>query len=373
MRKRSIKDAPWYPMAVALCIAVVFYIILSHIGSVLMGIGTFIRFFRPVIFGCILAYIINPLSKLFKRKVFKRIKTENKSNLLSTTMTFIVVIAFLVFMMIVLIPQLAESAQTFSNNFDEYYESLNIMLNKVSIGGLKLDIKSIVGSSENAMLYVADFIGENMNKILDYSANAGKNIADWLIAFILSIYLLAEKGRIKAGLSRLLKALFSNEKYMKIVSFLRKSDDIFNRYIAFNLIDSLIIGSLNAIFMGVLGMEYTGLVSFVVGITNIIPTIGPIFGAVIGAFVLLMVKPTNALIFIIFTLILQTLDAYIIKPRLFGNSLGVSGLWVLVGIVVGGNMFGIVGILLAIPLIAIIDLIYNTYLLPWLENRRIGI
>ncbi|MCR5264069.1 MAG: AI-2E family transporter, partial [Clostridiales bacterium] len=84
----------------------------------------------------------------------------------------------------------------------------------------------------------------------------------------------------------------------------------------------------------------------------------------------LMVKPMHALIFLIFTLVLQTLDGYVIKPRLFGTSLGVSGLWILIAIMVFGGMFGVAGILLAIPAVAIIDLIYNSYLLPWLEKRR---
>ena len=126
------------------------------------------------------------------------------------------------------------------------------------------------------------------------------------------------------------------------------------------------------IFMNIAGMEYAGLVAFVVGITNFIPTVGPIIGTVIGAFVLFMVKPSHALVFIIFFAIVQTLDGYVLKPRLFGNSLGLSGLWVLVAIVVGGNMFGITGILIAIPVVAVIDLIYSTYLLPWLEKRRTG-
>lgn len=92
-------------------------------------------------------------------------------------------------------------------------------------------------------------------------------------------------------------------------------------------------------------------------------------GLVIGGFVLLIVNPVHALMFVIFTLILQLCDGYIIKPRLFGNSLGVSGLWILIGVIVGGNMFGVIGILLAVPCVAIMVLIYETYLLPGLEKR----
>jgi predicted PurR-regulated permease PerM len=181
---------------------------------------------------------------------------------------------------------------------------------------------------------------------------------------------MAEKRRLKAGALRLMRAVFNREKFNDVCIFLRKCDGILNRYIIFNLIDCFAVGIATAIFMTITGMEYVGLVSFVVGITNVIPTFGPVIGSVIAALVLLMVKPTHALIFLIFMLVLQTVDGYVLKPRLFGNSLGVSGMWILMGIVVGGNMFGVGGILLAIPAVAIIDFMYTNYILTRLEKKR---
>ena len=117
-------------------------------------------------------------------------------------------------------------------------------------------------------------------------------------------------------------------------------------------------------------MQYVGLVSVVVAVTNLIPTFGPIIGAVIGGFVLLLVNPIHALAFLVFTFILQALDGYVIKPKLFGDSLGISSLLILLAVIVGGNMFGVVGILLAIPFAAILDFMYKDYLLVSLEKRR---
>ena len=117
-------------------------------------------------------------------------------------------------------------------------------------------------------------------------------------------------------------------------------------------------------------MPYATLISVVVGVTNLAPTFGPILGGVIGAFILLLVNPWYSLWFLIFTLILQTCDGYVIKPKLFGETLGVSSLWILVCIIVGGRMFGVIGILLAIPIAAIIDFIFREYLIPWMHKRR---
>ena len=122
--------------------------------------------------------------------------------------------------------------------------------------------------------------------------------------------------------------------------------------------------------MAITQMQYVGLIAFVCGITNLSPSFGPVIGAVIGGFILLLVNPWHALMFLIFTGILQTLDGYVIKPKLFGDSLGVSGLLILISIVLFGNIFGIVGILLAIPLAAIFDFVYEEGILPLLEARR---
>jgi len=149
-----------------------------------------------------------------------------------------------------------------------------------------------------------------------------------------------------------------------------RCNNILVRYIVFSLLDGVIVGGANAVFMAICGMQYVGLVSVVCGVTNLIPSFGPVIGAVIGGFILLLVNPWHALMFLAFTAILQTLDGYVIKPKLFGDSLGVSGLLILCSIVLFGNIFGVVGILLAIPLAAIIDFTYEEGILPLLEMRR---
>ena len=117
-------------------------------------------------------------------------------------------------------------------------------------------------------------------------------------------------------------------------------------------------------------MPYIGFVSFVEAITNLIPTFGPIIGAVIGALILSLVELRFAIAFLVFTTVLQLSDGYLIKPKLFGNSLGVSSLWVLIGVIVGGRMIGVAGVLLAIPAVAIFDYLYKDYLLPHVDVKK---
>lgn len=368
MDKPKLRDRKWYPYAVAACIAVLLYVLLIRLPDVRKGIGKFIGYFRPVILGCVIAYIVNPLATLLSATMFRFIKKEKNRYTISCIVAFILVAALLVFSLMILIPQLISSIWTFIDNLDSYIESLGTWLEKIGLSKDLLDLDSIIGSSK-----VEDStktIMESASIVLSKSMSAGKGIARWLIAFMLAIYLLLAKGSLTKGAGRLIKAIFGEEKYAEITVFLTKSNDVFKRYIVFNLIDSAIIGALNFIFMMIMGMEYAGLITFVVALTNLIPTFGPLIGGAFGAFILLLVKPIHVLFFLGFTLLLQFLDAYFIKPKLFGDSLGVSGLWILIGVIVGGNMFGIVGILLSIPMVAILSFLYSRYLLPWLEKRH---
>ncbi len=369
MFRERLKKKAWYYNTVAACIAVLVYVLLSNIPGVMSAVRSFFGYFRPVTMGLIIAYIVNPLANFFANRIFLRVKPEKLRNGLSIFLAFFLVVLFLGFSLFILIPQLVDSVQLFASNLNTYIDSINQFLESWGVNRKALDLTNFISSSESLLDALAKIIQDNISNILSFSANAGKGLFRWVIAFILSIYILAGKRSLKEGASILLRGMFSPERYESIIRFLYKCDRIFNRYIVYNIIDSVIIGVVNAIFMTVAGMEYAGLVSFLVAISNLIPTFGPVVGAGIGAFILLMVRPMDALWFLIFTLILQTCDGYIIKPKLFGDSLGVSGLWILVGIIVGGNMFGVGGILLAIPFVAILDFTYNSYLLPWLVER----
>ncbi len=211
---------------------------------------------------------------------------------------------------------------------------------------------------------------DNGSVILDVAMGAGKGMLSFGLAVIMAVYFIGAKDDIKAGSIRFLKALISTERADKMIMFLGRCSDIFLHYTFFSLIEGVLIGVINAIFMLIMQMPYVSLVSVLVGVTNLIPTIGPLIGGVIGAFVILVENPVQALFFLIFTIVLQFFDGYILKPKLFGNSLGVSGTLIMIAFLVGGNMFGIVGMLLSIPGIAIIDMIYHEYIIKILEKRR---
>ena len=371
MNKKKLQSKPWYAGAVAACIAVVLYVVLTRPGAVIALIEHFIGYFFPLLLGCIIAYLVNPLSRFFNRSVCKSIKNEKKKADVSNILAFVSVFLIVALLLLVSVPQLITSIADFAGNLKDYVKTFEDMLLRWDLlGRLGLDSSNLISSTEDIMQKAGTYLADNLSNILNTTVGAGKSIVTFALGFILSIYLLSEKTSLKSGSKRLMQALMSDVRYAGFANFLNHCDAILNRYIVFNIIDCLIVGVLNAVFMLITRMPYVGLVSFVVAITNLIPTFGPIIGAVIGVFLLVLVKPWYALFFLAFTLVLQIFDGYILKPRLFGNSLGVSGLWIMAGVIVGGRMFGIGGILVAIPAVAILDYIYRDILMPRLERRK---
>lgn len=361
----------WFSNAVAGCITVAFFLILSNISAMFNTVSQFFGYFSTVIAGFVLAYLMNPLAKLFQRSLFRKIKKKSLKWTLSIIFAVITVIVFLVVIMSRLIPQFADSVMTFISNLSSYADTLQRLIHDIlPPDNDSPSFQNFVVSSQNIIDKIVSYIIDNSSKIINISTSAGINVINWIIAFILSVYILSAKDKLKSSTKRLLHASLTQKHYNSTIFFLTHCNNIFSRYVIFDIIDGIIVGTVNAIFMSICGMEYIGLVSVVVGITNLIPTFGPIIGAIIGGFILLMVKPFHAVLFIIFTIILQTVDGYILKPKLFGNTLGVSGLLILIFIIAGGQIFGIVGILLAIPFAAIADYVYNEIILPALERRH---
>ena len=367
MKKDKFRNKKWYNNAVAIVIGVVSYVALTNLGVINDG-----GYFMPIFYGGVIAYLVNPLATWLQKNVFKKLRSENLKWTLSVFLGMILVLLFLSALLFMLVPQLIESTMLLVSNMDSYIIRLNSLIEGLNIGALDIgsQVEEMMGAPEDLLKTASQFLSTSLRRILSASANIGRTIFNLLIASILSIYLLLAKDSIKTGSKRLMRSLMSNKWYEIVLNFMTRCNNILVRYIVFSLLDGAIVGGANAVFMAICGMQYVGLVSVVCGVTNLIPSFGPVIGAVIGGFILLLVNPWHALLFLGFTAVLQTLDGYVIKPKLFGDSLGVSGLLILISIVLFGNIFGVVGILLAIPLAAIIDFTYEEGILPLLEMRR---
>ena len=354
----------WIPYTVATCSAVVVYLLLSHIGNIWHGITVVFGFISPVFGGIILAYLIDALVVFFEKKVFKKISSDKRRRLVSLVVAMLLLLAFLVTLALTLIPQVFESVRVLVNNLGGYVRSLQDTFDQpvLTFGKFKLDISTLIQYGEGMLERLALTLRENIGRVLDASVNIGKGFFNGVICVILAIYFLMSKEQLLEVIKKAMWQHMEEQKYRRLSLVGRQCNRILISYIACDLFDGLIVGVANFIFMTVFGMPYGVLVSVFVGLTNLLPTFGPIIGGAIGAFILLLANPGHMVWFLVFTVILQTIDGYIIKPHLFGDSLGVPPLWVLVSVIVGGRIFGVWGIMLAIPFAAITDFVFRDIL-----------
>ena len=367
--KSKLTEKKWFPGAVVACIGVLFYVLLTNLKSVLSVIGMIVGYFKPVLLGIVFAYILSPLARTFNSRLLRKMKAGQTRWTIAVVLAIIVALLLVLILIGMLIPQLVQSVALFAENIDGYGNALIKWIENSPLGSF-FDTEQLRTLSGNALSSISSFVKDNSGKILSSVANSGKGILNTVIALIISVYLLIDKSRVLKGFWRLMRAILRPQALENLLDFVLRCDTILVSYLIQTILESVIVGVINAIFMLIFRMQYVGLISVVVGATNLIPNFGPIIGTVVGGFVLLMVNPLHALIFVIFSFVLQFIDGYILQPKLFANSLGVSGLLILIASIVLGDMFGIVGMLLAVPLAAIICFIYTDYFLPSCEQRR---
>ena len=370
MKNRRLSDKKWFNGAVIACIGVAFYVLLTHLGPVLSAMGKFLGSFRSIFIAVIFAYILNPFAKFFYYRVFKKMKLGKRRWALSVIVAFLTALILLGLLIGMLVPPLVQSIRQFSENYDSYAEKLIALIDGSPLSSV-ISTERLHTFSKNALTSVQKYVRENARTILSSAANSGKRVLSFLISLILAVCFLMNKVNALKGVRRLVHSLIiRRETSEELLNVLLRCDTILVSYIGQSLLDALIVGAANAIFMALCGMKYIGLVSVIIAATNLIPTFGPVIGAVIGAFFLVLVNPWHALLFLGFTVLLQIVDAYILKPKLFSNSLGVPGLLILVSVIIFGNLFGAIGMLLAIPAAAILSFLYHEYLLPRQERRK---
>ena len=230
----------------------------------------------------------------------------------------------------------------------------------------------MVFSSSEAMLEsMLGMAKDYVPKILNYSWSFVRQTFNFFIAVIIAVYILLEKERFTEQFKKLAYALLPKPKVEALIQLSRLTSRMFNSFIIGKMIDSLIIGVICFIGMLIMRLPFAVLISFIVGLTNMIPVFGPFIGAVPGIFILFIVDPIYSLIFAVFVLLLQQFDGNILGPMILGDQLGLPSLWVMFSIIVGGGMFGILGMFLGVPLFAVLYVVVRGFVSGQLKEKNI--
>lgn len=369
-KMRKTDKIRWGGLTLSLCIAVAFYYFLTHLGGFNTAISYFMGLFATVMIGAVIAYIVNPLAMFFDRH-FPRKWKENRRWILSSVLAMVLVLVLILGLVIPFIPYLIDNIREFIIRFGSYKKQLMSMVGSLQIDeSFKTSLISFIDTQVDINSRVTSYINNNLSNIVSISTMVGRRILNVLIGIIFAFYFLIGKKKLISILATFAKLVIPDKYEAQANGVWHRFNAIFSRYIVFTLLESLTVGLLNAAFMLITGSPYVVLISVVVGVTNLAPTFGPIFGGAVGAMLLLLAEPRKVIPFLIFTLIIQLIDGYIVKPKLYGEALNVPSFLVLTFLVVGGKLWGVTGLLLAIPLAALLSYIYNNIIIPWLRARK---
>lgn len=326
----------------------------------------------PVLDGLVIAYLLAPIVNFFEKKIiyptiekskcnFKSKKHKRIIRMISILLTFLVVSFFIYQFFALIIPQIVNSIQSIIIQFPLYMAQITAWIEQLlqdnpDMEGFAISILDRYSGT------IQDFLNTKllpqMNSVvmtLSQSIIGVLNgIMDLIIGIIISIYLLSSKEVFSAQIKKVIYAMLERRTANIVIHDLRFTHKTFSGFINGKIIDSIIIGLLCFVCISAMGMPYTVLISVIIGVTNIIPFFGPYFGAIPSAFIILMIDPIKCLYFLIFILVLQQFDGNILGPKILGNSTGLSSFWVIFAITVFGGMWGVPGMIIGVPLFAVI-------------------
>ena len=341
---------------------------------------------QPIIIGIVLAYLLNPIVKFeeawIKKILEKYIKNPKKvkslSRMLGITgawLFFGIIIAVLV---AAILPTIVDSIMSMIMTFPDAIDNLLRWINRTIEGdeqAKQLVNEVIVRGSTWLEGFVTGTILPQLESyiasIMSSAVSALKLVMNIFIGFIVSVYVLTSKEKFAGQAKKIIYSFFKPSQANVIIDTARKSHELFGGFISGKLLDSLIIGVLAYIVLSIMKMPYTMLVSVIIGVTNIIPFFGPFIGAIPSFFIILLQDPMQSLYFLIFVFVLQQIDGNIIGPKILGNSTGLTSFWIVFSTTFFGGIWGFIGMVLGVPLTAVIYHIVGRILKHLLKKRGI--
>ncbi|MDE7133271.1 MAG: AI-2E family transporter [Lachnospiraceae bacterium] len=350
--------------------SILFYYVLFHRSSLSNGIAKFVGISMPIIDGFVLAYLMTPVLNKIEKCIIKPLykkanvpmtaKNKRRMRGLSILVTIVLILIILYEFFGLIIPEVIRSIQSIIFQFPIYVNNLNtwalgLMKNNPD---LEKVLNGLIAQYSSKLLdYLNSNLLPHMNDLLKTLSlsviGVFKALWNFVIGFIISIYILGSKEKFAGQAKKIAYALFDRKAGNEVITNFRFIHSTFIGFIGGKIVDSIIIGVICFVCTSIIGTPYAILVSVIIGVTNVIPFFGPWIGGVPSALLVLMVDPIQALYFIILILIIQQFDGNILGPKILGDSTGLSGFWVIFAITIFGGMFGVLGMVVGVPIFAV--------------------
>jgi len=348
--------------------AILFYFFIKNIPFALEKIRLFLNTMNPFIYGMVIAYLMFRPVCFIERQLFRLFKRNEKYRQLCRNLSiffvFLMTFGFLIFIGNVFIPQLVESLTVLTEKIPEYIKQFETFWkNVVQNQKILHQLKSF--GFTNISQYKVDF-WENLNQktikffqflipsVISISGSFTGKIVNILMGIIVSIYLLSGKEVFEAQSKKVLYGIFPNKVVNNILQIIALTNETFQNYIGGQITDAVVLGIITFICMLILRLPVAFMISFLVMVCNVIPMIGSILSGIIGIFLILVISPSQAIVFAILILVLQQVDGNILLPRIVGDSTGLSGFWVFLAIFLGGVIGGLPAMVVSVPVMAVV-------------------
>lgn len=376
------KIRPWLLLGMLI---ILFYLGVSNFSWLLSSFGFLIDLFQPLLLAIAFAYILNIPMMFIERRIKRKVKPEGiiarKIRGISLMLTILLAIVFLIFIGSIVVPRIIDSfIQLFNNisillqnifgNIDEIFAFFHLEYRLEDIA----QIREFVNMPwDEVFKNILSVLGNSANGIWSNAMSVTSTFFLWFMAFMFSLYLLSGKETLLSQLRRVIIALFQEKNATVIFDYSRQANLVFKSFITGQLMEACIIGVLYYITMRLFGFPYPELIAVMIALFSLVPVFGPMCAMVIGAFLILSENVLSAVWFMIYFQLLSQLEDNLIYPRVVGKSVGLPGLWVMLSIFILGDLFGIVGMVTAVPLTAFVYTLFANWVKNTLRKRHVNV
>ena len=365
---------------------IIFNQIVGNYESFSEGVGTIKTIVSPFIYGFVMAYLLSPIYNATVRGLYKLLGkyVKNKQRLFSfcklvaSVVAVVCLIGAVAGLIALIVPQVIESLTGILKSLPQRLTQLSALFNditsKMDNKRLAMRMSEIYAQVQTNLIELAQTkllpgMGTLVGQVSTQVLLTLKTMMNVMIGVMACVYMLNSKERFQGQFKKVILATLPKEKAEAVFDFAKFTNRTFGGFINGKIIDSIIIGIICFILMEIFGFPYPILISAIIGITNVIPFFGPFIGAIPAAIIILLVSPIHALYFLILIFILQQVDGNIIGPAILGNTTGIASFWVLFSIVIGGGLFGFIGMVLGVPVFAIIYYYFSRSINKRLEAK----
>lgn len=364
--------------------AAVFICLIANFGAVQKWLKGLAGILSPFLAAFLIAFILSPLVNWLELNFFEKVLHIKKPKLrvtLAIVMTYILLLGIIIIGLLYVIPQITDSivgvAGDVTVQLNEIYEKRDTYEDMLQEYFPEVDLKFIADKIEEMwptlLAEITNLTKDLVPKVIGMTVSVAKLTINIFLSIAISIYMLFDKRKLIRMSTQIVYAALPTARAKVFCGHMRECSRIFSGFVSGKALDSLIIGIICFIATSILGLEYAVLISVIVGITNMIPYFGPFIGAVPGVVLYLCIRPIDAVVFVIMILILQQFDGWVLGPKILGDSTGLSPLWVIFGITVGGAYGGVVGMFLGVPMVAVVAYLLNQAIDGVLKKKRIDI